>query len=207
MLTLTDNRQTMISVRREQGGYRLRLHHMFLDADPEVVRALARYVHANDRQASRALGRFIDSNQAKIKRLPRRRRGARVLRSRGQVHDLQEIFDQLNRQHFEGSVDARIAWGTASPRRCRRSSIKMGSYSVEERLIHIHPSLDRLFVPRYFVEWIVFHEMLHQVHEIPVVGGRRQFHTPAFLEQERGFADYRRARQWERAHLHRILSF
>jgi hypothetical protein len=75
----------------------------------------------------------------------------------------------------------------------------MGSYSVEERLIRIHRSLDRAFVPRFFVEWIVFHEMLHQVHDIKVKNGRREFHSKAFLDAEAGFDRYVEARAWERA--------
>src|SRR6266446_133498 len=39
-LAVTDNRYTMISVKREKGMFRLRLHHMFLHAEDEVVRAL-----------------------------------------------------------------------------------------------------------------------------------------------------------------------
>ena len=81
----------------------------------------------------------------------------------------------------------------------------MGSYSVEDRLIRIHPSLDRPDVPRYFVEWIVFHEMLHQVFDIPKVNGRRRFHTPEFLERESQFEHYERARRWERRHLDHLL--
>src|SRR5437588_3906032 len=98
-----------------------------------------------------------------------------------------EIYEDLNRRYFAGKIDARITWSQrAQPgaKRRRRNSIKMGSYSVEDRLIRIHASLDRPFVPRLFVEWIVYHEMLHQKHDIPVVGGRRQFHTPEFLAEE-----------------------
>ena len=66
---------------------------------------------------------------------------------------------------------AAITWGARTGRPKRRNSIKMGSYSVEDRLIRIHRSLDRVFVPRFFVAWIVFHEMLHQVHDIRVKHG------------------------------------
>src|SRR4051812_14849957 len=62
-LAVTDNRHTMISVKREKGLYRLRLHHMFLEAEPDVVKALGRYVGLNDRDASVQLGHFIDVNQ------------------------------------------------------------------------------------------------------------------------------------------------
>lgn len=211
-LAITDNRHTMISVRREsaaRGGplYRVRLHHMFIEAPPPVARALARYIALNERHASRELGSYIDANQGIIRRAARRIPPPLALETRGEHFDLQEVFDSLNHRYFDGRIDARITWGPRGGRKRRRTSIKMGSYSVEDRLIRIHPSLDRRFVPRYFVEWIVYHEMLHQVHDIPVVGGRRQFHTPEFLREERSFGEYWRARNWERANLDRILAY
>ena len=207
-LAVTDNRHTMISVRRDKGPlYRVRLHHMFLEAPPTVTRALARYVAHNDGHASRELGSFIDTNQAAIRRAVRRQPAPPTVETFGEVFNLQEVFDDLNRRYFAGGIDARITWGTRANKRRRRTSIKMGSYSVEDRLIRIHPALDRRFVPRYFLEWIVYHEMLHQVHDIPVVDGRRQFHTPEFLDQERMFEHYERARLWERQNLDRILNF
>ncbi len=207
-LGITDNQFTMISVRRDRGPvYRVRLHHMFVTAPPPVTRALARYIAENESHASRYLSTYIEQNQHIIRRASRRRAPALTLETQGEVFDLQDVFDDLNRMYFEDKIDARITWGTRGGRRRRRTSIKMGSYSVEDRLIRIHPALDRRFVPRYFLEWIVYHEMLHQVHDIPVVGGRRQFHTPEFMAQESNFEHYERAREWERKNLDRILTF
>jgi hypothetical protein len=212
-LAVTDNRYTMISVKREKGLYRLRLHHMFLEADPVVVRALGRYVARNDRDASRLLGQFIDVNQRKIRRSRRhrlRQPAPVTIETHGEVHDLQDIYDDLNLRYFANCIDARITWGQRNPpgaKRRRRNSIKMGSYSVEDRLIRIHPSLDRSFVPRQFVEWIVYHEMLHQKHDIPVIGGRRIFHTEEFMAEEASFEHYEEARQWERDNLDRVLHY
>lgn len=210
-LAVTDNRYTMISVKREKGLFRLRLHHMFLEADHEIVRALGRYVARNDRDASQLLSRFIDVNHRKIRRARRRRRPTVfTIETRGEVHDLQQIYEDLNRRYFDNRIDARITWSQrAQPgaKRRRRNSIKMGSYSVEDRLIRIHASLDRPFVPQLFVEWIVYHEMLHQKHDIPIVGGRRQFHTPEFMAEEALFEHYDRASRWERENLDRILHY
>jgi hypothetical protein len=207
-LAVTDNRYTMISVKREKGPlYRVRLHHMFLQAEIHIVRTLARYIAQNDAGASNDLGRFIDRNQLKIRKVRRRKPVAVTLETVGEVHDLQDIYDGLNRRYFGSGIEARITWGQRSAKRRRRNSIKMGSYSVEDRLIRIHPSLDRKFVPRFFVEWIVYHEMLHQVHDIPLIGGRRIFHTPAFLAQETQFEHFERARRWEREYLNRILHY
>jgi hypothetical protein len=207
-LGITDNQFTMISVRRDRGPvYRVRLHHMFVSAPAVVARALARYISHNEGQASRFLSRYIEENQHVIRRASRRRAPALTLETLGEVYDLQEVFDDLNHMYFEGKIDARITWGARGGRRRRRTSIKMGSYSVEDRLIRIHPALDRRFVPRFFLEWIVYHEMLHQVHDIPVIGGRRQFHTPEFLAQESNFEHFERARDWERKNLDRLLCF
>jgi hypothetical protein len=211
-LAVTDNRYTMISVKREKGLFRLRLHHMFLEAEAEVVHALGRYVARNDRDASRLLGRFIDVHQRKIRRARSAPPGPAsvTIETLGEVHDLREVYDHLNRIYFDGRIDARITWGqriAPGAKRRRRNSIKMGSYSVEDRLIRIHPSLDRPFVPRLFVEWIVYHEMLHQKHDIPVVGGRRQFHTPEFMAEEAAYEHFDRARQWERENLDKLLFY
>jgi hypothetical protein len=131
------------------------------------------------------------------------------IRTRGYCHDLQSLFDGLNAHYFRGQVQARITWGrrraSGPPRRHR--SVKMGSYAVEDRLIRIHPLLDRPFVPRYYVEWIIYHEMLHERHPIPVRAGRRCFHPPAFLAEEQLFEDCDRARRWEQHHTHHLLVF
>jgi hypothetical protein len=177
---------------------------MFAGAEPRMLRAIARYVVHNDKRASTLIGEFIEANQHLIKQQPRRTRRV-ILRTAGKHHDLQAIFDRLNAEHFGGKLEARITWGPALRRARPRRSIKMGSYAVEDRLIRIHPLLDHASVPDYFVAWIVFHEMLHGKHAVVKKGGRRCFHTKAFLADERAFPDYERACSWERANIDRLL--
>jgi predicted metal-dependent hydrolase len=203
MLTLTENRYSMVAVRRAPEGYRVRVHRMFAGVAPRLVRALARYVVHNDRRASYLLGEHIEKNKHIIKQQPRRPRNL-TLRTEGRYHDLQRIFERLNAEYFRGRIKARITWGP-SLRRRRRRSIKMGSFSVEDRVIRIHPALDQAGVPEYFVAWIVFHEMLHGKHEVVRVAGRRCFHPREFVEEERTFADYERACAWEKRNIDRLL--
>ncbi|MBC7978081.1 MAG: hypothetical protein H7138_24120 [Myxococcales bacterium] len=217
-VTLTDNRYTMISVRRiaakkvrpraraGERRYEVRLHHMFADADPVITRALAHYIADNDADASRILGDFIDANSDHV-RGRGRRAPAQLIFTAGEHHDLRAIFDELNERYFANRIEAAITWGARSGRPRRRNSIKMGSYAVEDRLIRIHRSLDRAFVPRFFVAWIVFHEMLHQVHDIRVKNGRREFHSKAFVADEARFDRYADARAWERTHLDALLTY
>jgi hypothetical protein len=203
-LALTNNHYSMISVRRKPDGYRLRLHQMFVGAEPRIVRALARYVVHNDRRASALLGEYIEANQHVIRQQERKPRELKV-RTAGKHHDLQVIYDRLNAQRFGGALEARITWGPATARGRARRSIKMGSFAVEDRVIRIHPTLDRADVPEFFVSWIVFHEMLHGKHEVKRANGRRRFHTPEFLAEEATFPEFDRARAWEKANLDRLL--
>jgi hypothetical protein len=207
-ITLTDNRYTMISVRRvpKDKRYEVRLHHMFADADPVITRALARYIAENDPEASRILGDFIDGNSGHV-RGRARRQPAQVIFTAGEHHDLRSIYDELNARYFGNKIDALITWGAKNGRPRRRNSIKMGSYAVEDRLIRIHRSLDREFVPRFFVAWIVFHEMLHQVHDIRVKNGRREFHSKEFLADEAMYERFDEAKRWERSHLDALLTY
>jgi hypothetical protein len=207
-VTLTDNRYTMISVRRlaKEKRYEVRLHHMFADADPVITRALARYISDNDAEASRVLGDFIDQNAGHV-RGRARRQPTQVIFTAGEYHDLRDIYDELNARYFDNKIDAAITWGQKTGRPRRRNSIKMGSYAVEDRLIRIHRSLDRSFVPRFFVAWIVFHEMLHQVHDIRVKNGRREFHSKEFLADEAMYEHYDEAKLWERRHLDALLTY
>jgi hypothetical protein len=179
---------------------------MFADADPVITRALARYIAENDSDASRVLGDFIDQNSGHV-RGRARRQPTQVIFTAGEHHDLRSIYDELNARYFDNKIDAVITWGQRTGRPRRRNSIKMGSYSVEERLIRIHRSLDREFVPRFFVAWIVFHEMLHQVHDIRVKNGRREFHSKEFLADEAMYEHYDEAKIWERRHLDALLTY
>ena len=207
-VTLTDNRYTMISVRRvaKERRYEVRLHAMFVDADPVITRALARYIADNDPVSSRVLGDFIDQNAGHV-RGRARRQPTQMIFTAGEHHDLREIYDELNARYFANKIDAAITWGQRTGRPRRRNSIKMGSYSVEDRLIRIHRSLDRAFVPRFFIAWIVFHEMLHQVHDIRVKNGRREFHSKEFLADEAMYEHYEQAKSWERRHLDALLTY
>ncbi len=207
---LTDNRHTMISVRRLGGSppaFRVRLHRMFTEADPATVNALARYVTRGDRRASSHLGRFIDAHQDLVRESIRIGRYVR-LHPAGAVHQLGAVLDDLNARYFAGNVRAGITWGRHGGSRpvARLRTLKLGSYHPDDRVIRIHPVLDQPFVPRFFVQSVVFHEMLHEIHGMPIVQGRRSIHSPAFRADERRFEHHALAEAWERDNLERLLA-
>ncbi len=203
-LAVTDNRHRMVSHTRVRGKLRVRVHMMFLDAPDRVLDALVRYVVHGDRQASQVVGAYIEANSFRI-RASQPVPGP--LRTKGRVHDLYDALSRVNESHFAGSVtDVLITWGRrTTPRGKKRRTIKLGSYSAVERLIRVHPSLDNDWVPRYFVNYIVYHELLHHVIPAVRVGGRAVLHPPEFLRREREFRYYERAIAWEKKHIDRLL--
>lgn len=124
----------------------------------------------------------------------------------GQFFDLRAIFKRLNASHFRNKLTRyRIVWG-------RRRKLRPVSYFVygtiqeEDRVIRIHPLLDAAFVPEWFVEYVIFHEMLHAVVQDEIYpSGRRKVHTEEFKEKEQKYRNYRRAQRWEAQNLTRFL--
>ncbi len=200
-LTFTANRSTMLSYRERGGVLRIRVHEMFRRASAREWTAVADYVDGKSRSAGRILDDFV------LASAPARPPADPSLhRTAGRFHDLRPILDALNETYFHGAVRAAITWGGSSSRRTRRT-IQLGLYVREERLIRIHPCLDPAFVPRWYVAWIVFHEMLHDVFGIERDRGRRSVHPPEFSAIEQSYPDYPRCRAWERDNIHRLLKY
>jgi hypothetical protein len=78
-------------------------------------------------------------------------------------------------------------------------------YDHKAQEIRIHPALDKPDVPRFFVAFIVFHEMLHQLFPSERDAGRHVHHPRAFRAREKTFAQFTAAMQWEREHLNQLL--
>lgn len=202
-VVLTDNLYSMVTIKRGDGVSTFRVHHMFSTAPAKVIRALAQYADTQSRDAATLLRDFIDAHDDQV----RERDAPRPITVdvEGRHHNLQELFDRINAAYFEGKIEARITWGPRTKRKKSRDSIKLGSYTVEDALIRIHPVLDAADVPSFFLEWIVYHEMLHEVHDMPVVDGRRVYHTAEFRRAEAQFERYAEAVMWERTHLFKLL--
>ncbi len=201
-LVVTDNRSTMLTARSKGGRLEVRIHHMFLTAEEDILAAVGDYLSDSDSRAASAIDRFVEDNRL---RFVAPGPPQDTLRSAGRHHDLRAIADDLARRHFGSALDVRITWGKRVQPKRRQRSLQLGTYLPEERLIRIHPVLDQSWVPGFFVEAVVFHEMLH--HDMPAVvqNGRRHYHTRAFRKRERSFEYHSAAQQWQTDNLWRLL--
>jgi hypothetical protein len=201
-LTLTENRSVLVSFRRRNGVVSLRLHRMFLHAPATVVRALARSVRRTRGCADAEVRRFLNENLHRVRKLPR---ALPPLVTSGQVYDLKKVFDGLNDRFFGGSLKVPLTWGRGGGR-ARRGGLTFGSYDPVLGLIRIHPVLDRREVPIYFLESVVYHEMLHHhMGGVPDRAGRTVYHTKAFRAAETRYPWQQRALAWEKENLKALL--
>jgi predicted metallopeptidase len=204
-LELTDNSRTILSVRSGRMGNRaplvVRIHHSFTHAPEEVLQAVAAFVESKRGSDRAREALFVIREHFSAHRTTARSRRL-VLRPEGTALDLREVYADLNRRYFAGRLAVDVSWGRDSAgaarryRRSRTSILQLGSYSYEDRLIRVHRVLDDPGVPRYVVEAVVYHEMLHADMPPEVRGGRRLFHTPEFRRRERLYRNLWRAERW-----------
>ena len=201
-LVLTDNRRTMLSWRINTRTVNLRLHRMFVQAPQPVLDALVDVIRGRRARSAKLIDAYFVANRTEERGPQRRQR----LRTQGLWHDLGAILDDVNSRFLDGIFEGKISWGREVHRRSRRS-IRLGSYSHSERLIRIHPALDQDFVPHFFVECVVYHEMLHQKAYCPTSRGRRRWHSAEFRALEARHPEHERAKRWEQENLSRLLKF
>lgn len=182
---------------------RVRVHEIFLEAPTPVLDAVVSWVRRPTDRSGSAIDAFVRERADAIdacRRLP-------PLRARGRHRDLRRIFDELNQRYFRNELNCAITFGrptAASGRRVR--SLQYGVFDPVLRVIRIHPVLDLAWLSALFVEYIVFHEMLHAAFPARTDGnGKRRHHTSEFRGMERRFVGYREAVAWEKKNLARIL--
>jgi len=121
------------------------------------------------------------------------------MNARGCFHDLAVLRDKINRLYLGNRSKAAVTWGGPLRRREARF-LRLGWYDHRRSLIVISRRLDAADVPAYVVEYVLFHEMLHEIIGIRTsANGRRKIHTSTFRLLEQTFPDYARALAFERA--------
>ncbi|MBL7076729.1 MAG: M48 family metallopeptidase [Kiritimatiellae bacterium] len=200
-LRLTDNRVSMASIDfSKQGPIRVSLNEQYLWAPPPVIDALCAYVVTHRKADWQVVADFA----RQVPDRPRRVTPPR-LRSKGKVYDLKALRDEVSRDCFGGAVTCHIGWGRdGAPRRRKRRSIRFGSWHAQTRTVRVHPALDSEAVPREFVRYIVFHEMLHVVVPSEKRVGRVVHHTAEFRALESRYPGFERMKKLGTQLLHEL---
>jgi hypothetical protein len=106
----------------------------------------------------------------------------------GRFYNLEEVFEALNTRFFGGLMGRpELTW---SEHMARRS---LGHYDAAHNTIVVSRVFDRPSSPRYAIEYLLYHEMLHLKHPVRMKGLRRCVHSPAFKDEERQFPQLKEA--------------
>src|SRR5205085_5499593 len=125
---------------------------------------------------------------------------------KGRFFDLRKIFDKLNARYFRNRLRGySVVWGRKRKLRPREYMV-FGTIQEEDRIIRIHPLLDRAFIPLWFLEYVVYHEMCHAV--VPdryTRSGRRVVQHDGIRQREKKYRIFKRAKRREEENLGRFL--
>jgi hypothetical protein len=109
---------------------------------------------------------------------------------KGEHFDLQEIFQRLNTQYFDGLLgQPQLGWSRGASR------AMLGHFDPSHNAIIISRIFDRGTVPPLALEYVMYHEMLHLRFPVDHTGARRRVHTREFREAEKKFPDWKGAKE------------
>lgn len=187
------------TIRLREGRLLVRLSDLLEGAPEPILRSIAHILLAKmyrrpiERAYATRYRRYISSHEISNKaHLVRQIRGRKRIDSpRGRIYDLEKIFDELNAKYFWGLLARpRLTW---SQNHARNS---LGHYDPAHNAIVVSRVFDHPRVPRYAVEYILYHEMLHLKHPVKLRGSRRCVHSAEFQSEERLFAHLDQAKRF-----------
>ncbi len=186
------------SIRLEGGRISVRISDILEGAPAPVTEALAYILLGKLLRKPVARGyshRYkLYLNRKEVRRqmhLVRQTRGRKMLSEpKGRFFDLEEIFERLNRQFFDGLL-GRPALGWS----LRRSRTMLGHFDPSHNAIILSKIFDEAAVPAVAVEYVMFHEMLHLLHPVEHKGARRCVHTPEFKSAEKKYPRLKEAKE------------
>ncbi len=185
------------TIRLRDSTVHVRISDLLEGAPENVIEAVAHIllakVYRQPIEAAHAtrFRRYASSKDIRAKsHLVRQMRGSKRIGSpRGFFYDLEQVFDHLNVRFFHGQLARpQMTW---SQLRSRRS---LAHYDPAHNTIVVSRIFDHFRVPRYALEYIVYHEMLHLKHPVKLRGSRRCVHGPEFQAEERLFPELERAK-------------
>lgn len=187
------------TIRLRQGRVHVHLSDLLEGAPESVLRAIAHILLAKlyrkplDAAHTARYRRFASSESVmRQTEMIRQSRGRKkMLGARGQHYDLEEVFESLNARFFHGLMGRPLL--TWSGHVAKRS---LGHYDPAHNTIVVSRVFDRKNTPRFAIEYLLYHEMLHLKHPVKVRRGRRCVHPREFQAEERLFPELERAQQY-----------
>ena len=184
------------TIRLRDGKIFVSLSDLLEGAPESVIRAIAHILLAKlykkpvDAAHNVRYKRFASS--AAVSRQTELIRGARGSKRftgpEGRFYHLEEVFDSLNMRFFGGLMGRpELTWSEHMAKRL------LGHYDAAHNTIVVSRVFDRPSSPRYAIEYLLYHEMLHLKHPVRMKGLRRCVHSREFKADESQFPHLKEA--------------
>ena len=187
------------TIRLREGQLKIHLSDLLEGAPESVLRAIAHillsklYRKPLDPSHNTRYRRFASSESVlrQTERIRQMRGRKKISTAKGDYYDLEEVFETLNTRFFHGLMGRPLL--TWSEHKARRL---LGHYDAAHNTIMVSRVFDRKNTPRYAIEYLMYHEMLHLKHPVKVRGGRRCVHPREFQAEEKLFPELEQAKAY-----------
>jgi len=176
-------------IRLDQGRLHVRISDLLEGAPAPVTEALAfillgkLYRKPVARMHSHRYKLYLNRRDVRRQaQLVRQIRGRKFVSGpQGRYHNLEQLFERLNAQYFDGLLGRpQLGWSRGASRNL------LGHFDPSHNAIIISRILDRPQSPLE-LEYVMYHEMLHLRYPVEHSGVRRRVHTREFREAEKKF--------------------
>jgi hypothetical protein len=179
--------------KNRQGNIELQLSEGFIQADDDILQAIALLVllgnNAREQELIRNFSLSEEYSDVVLELDLIADLDAET--PQGNCYNLEELFVRINQEYFAGKmVKPRLTWNKILTHR------KLGHYEPLRDRVVMSCTLDDFNVPQRVVELVLYHELLHKHHGVKLVNGKRMVHTPEFRRSERKFQYYQEAQRW-----------
>ncbi len=177
-------------IRLREGQIFVSLSDLLEGAPEYAIRAIAHILLAKlykkpiDAKQNLLYKRFSASAAVtrQIEQIRSARGNKRFFGPEGRYYHLEEVFDSLNARFFGGMLGRpQLTWSAEFAKR------SLGHYDAAHNTIVVSRVFDRPSSPRYAIEYLLYHEMLHLKHPVKMRGLRRCVHSREFKADERLF--------------------
>ena len=211
----TKNHSNPIVFENRENDILLKVHFRFLKAPFSLLDTLVDFIETENPVFEKELRKFIENgnyNRTKKPAGSRKKVKKPVVQQQkishqGIVFNLKVLFDMLNERYFDNKIEAGITWGNSSNSKPKKS-VRFGSYAEQNQLIRINPELDKSFVPKFFIGYVIYHEMLHCLLGVRkgAPGKRNEIHSKEFKELEKKYYAFNKSKEWEKKNRDKFFS-
>jgi len=195
-LKIKEYKSTYISVVKNRFQIRISLHKLFLKAPDDIKNAVISFCLKKDRNSYRMVKNY--ANRYFLDLDYSYKLDKKKLVTKGKYFDLKQIYENLNLIYFKNTLNLNITW-FERPKYKKYSHFTFGSYDKNFKLIRINKLIDQINFPFYFINYIVYHEMLHSICEEEIEeNGNKKIHTKKFKQLEKKFAYYKETQEFEK---------